>query len=227
MRILEDQDIEFVVDDYLKEYPESVKKKVCATIKQNRERLSQYGQGLLLREKLSNDLNNDFDFDVLSQKLFCKMEENETKNTGHLFYQWSYGSKLCKNSHSQMNNKIFKIGEDNYYYVKKPGKLLVRRERPPSMPKGSIYNANKFCNCIMLPYFPEIYNLSIVDKEPESKSKTIPSVNKAPRLCVQNVSRPENIPKPYDAETNKTDKAKVAVVVVSVVLFLILIGLVL
>lgn len=220
MYILNDQDIEFVVNDYLKEYTEDVRQKVSEIIKQNREQFSQYGQGRLLQRKISNEVKPDFDFDVLSQKLFCKKEENELKSAGLLFYQWSYGSKLCKNSHSQMNNKIFKIDEDDYYYVKKPGKLLVRRERPPSMPKGSLYNANKFCNCIMLAYEPSLYDLSVVDKEPEPKLKTTSIKIQSPQPQIPNILAADEV------KTNNTQKA-IIICFILFVLIAIIVGFIL
>ena len=169
MYILKDQDIDFVVNDCLKEYTEETRRKVSAIIKLNRSQFSQFGQGRLLQEKISNEVKPDFNFDVLSNKLFRIREENDIKVAGFMFYQCLCHSVLCDNNHRQMNKKIFKFGEDNYYYVKKAGKLLVRKERPQRMPKGSLYNAKRFCNCVMVAYNPEDDGLSVVDKEPERK----------------------------------------------------------
>ena len=171
MYILKDEDIEFVVNDYLRAYSEEARKEVVEVIKQDRERLSFAGNGDVLRSRLEHVLGPAVNYAVLSQKFYFKREIEGFKEVGFRFYEWSFGNtNYCHNGHSQMDKKIFCLDDDDHYYVRKPKKLLVRRERPARMPKGTPYNANEICNCIILP-FPDEDEYTVTDIEPAPTTK--------------------------------------------------------
>ena len=172
MYILKDEDIEFVVNDYLRAYSEDARKEVVEVIKQDRERLGFTGNGDVLRSRLEPILGPAVNYAVLNQKLYFKREIEELKDTGIRFYEWGFGNtNYCHNGHSQMDKKIFCVDDDDHYYVRKPKKLLVRRERPSRMPKGSPYDANEICNCVMMAFLVEANDYTITDVEPEPTTK--------------------------------------------------------
>ena len=172
MRILKDDDIEFVVNDYLRGHSEEIRNKVIDVIKQNRERFGNPGKGDELRSRLESIVGPAVNFAVLNQKLYFKQEIEGFIETNIRFYEWGFGNtNYCHNGHSQMDKKIFCIDDADHYYVRKPKKLLVRRERPSRMPKGSPYDANEICNCVMLPFLADIEGYTITDTEPEPTAK--------------------------------------------------------
>ncbi len=174
MHILKDNDIEFVVNDYLKGHSEDIRNKVIDEIKQDRERFGFPGNGNILRSRLENIVGSAVNFAVLSQKLYFKREIEEFIDADIRFYEWSFGNtNYCHNGHSQMDKKIFCIDDAEHYYVRKPQKILVQRERPSKMPKGSPYDANEICNCTMLPFLTNLEGYTITDTEPEPTTKVI------------------------------------------------------
>ena len=171
MYILKDEDIEFVINDYLRAYSEDARKEVVEVIKQDRERLSFTGNGDVLRTRLEHVLGPAVNYAVLNQKLYFKREIEGFKEVGFRFYEWSFGNtNYCHNGHSQMDKKIFCLDDDDHYYVRKPQKTLVRRERPAKMPKGTPYNAQEICNCIILPFLEEKEYI-VTDIEPKPITK--------------------------------------------------------
>ena len=175
MRILKDDDIEFVVNDYLRGHSEEIRNKVIDVIKQDRERLGNPGKGDELRFRLESIVGPTVNFAVLNQKLYFKQEIEGFIKANIRFYEWGFGNtNYCHNKHSQMDKKIFCIDEADHYYVRKPQKLLVRRELPPRMPKGSPYDANEICNCIMLPANVEGYTITNTEPKPTTKKASKP-----------------------------------------------------
>lgn len=168
MRVLTDEDVDFVIEDYLKDVSTDIKNKIGEVIKQDKECFTQLHQEKILQSRLNDIDCSNIKLDILLQKLWFKMELSEFAKASIHYYEWSCGN-YCENSHKQMNKKIFCIDEDNYYYVRKPGKLLVRRERPSKMPSGNPYHAERYCDCLVLPFVPEINNLTISYTEPEQK----------------------------------------------------------